>query len=111
MSFVKKSVFTSLFMTSSVRRHPRSVLRPDEALRGGRPAGHDQIPLPRGLRRPGILQHRGKQPNNSRSTVTGLIVIFGIKYSGFPETKLHLFTVQLSHLVLFTSVYLKCFKH
>ena len=34
----------------SVRRYPRSVLRPDEAVRGWRPPGHHQIPVPRRLR-------------------------------------------------------------
>ena len=43
---------------SSLRWHPRSVLRPDEAFRGGGSTPDHQIPLFGRLRRQRLLQHR-----------------------------------------------------
>ena len=43
----------------SVRRHPRAVLRPDEAVRGWGTSGHHKVSVLRRLRGQGILQYRG----------------------------------------------------
>lgn len=47
------------WMSSSLRRHPRAVLWSDEAVWSGRITGHHAVPVPRGLRRPWLLQYRG----------------------------------------------------
>lgn len=48
------------WLSSSLRRHPRAVLWPDEAFWSGRITGHHAVPVPRGLCRPRLLQYRGK---------------------------------------------------
>lgn len=45
---------------SSVRWHPWAILWSHEAVWSGRIAGHNAVPVPRGLRWPWLLQHRGR---------------------------------------------------
>lgn len=49
---------------SSMRRHSRTVLRPDEVIRSGRITLHDKVSLPRRLCRQGLFQYRGEFENS-----------------------------------------------
>lgn len=64
-------IYIFVLFVYSMRRHPRTVLRPDEIIRGWRSAFDDKIPLPRRLRRQGLLQYRGEfhgSPTEKRIT-------------------------------------------
>lgn len=54
----------------SVRRHSRTVLRPDEVIRSGRITLHDKVSLPRRLCRQGLFQYRGEFENSLFSRLT-----------------------------------------
>lgn len=81
LKIISKNSFHPLFLSSflflemlwpvctclcfSVRRHSRTVLRPDEVIRGGRITLHDKVSLPRRLCRQGLFQYRGEFENSS----------------------------------------------
>lgn len=83
----------------SVRRYPRPVLRPDEAIRSGRFSCQHTLPLPWGLCGQGLLQYWGEERCSAENTRLNLVFFFFFRVcvqseTGFARRAANAVTVQ-----------------